>query len=525
MKKSVKRFTRKQVYLRMLLPAVLIASISGIVFFQHALLMANGGFADYDGWISDNIYQILKKYDYDSPEDNKELKNELQYFVSAYSCEEEHASKYLAIFDRETFEPVVVPSNDLYLKYENKNKSLSVYIPDDSVRERLMELADEYPDSEFSADSAYIKENGTFIPVKIRISSEDGASEEIITDFSDIDIKNCELTEFDTPAIIVTSLMNCAGSYFSESLTGIKSDQPGGYSIKIRGYYPERVNMNPEYIDTGAIYTEKYEYIWAYGEKYNLKKMFNIPWLKRYIIIRCVILALFLTVLFSEIKYFGLKAHYRTEDFRKELTNTMAHDLKTPLMAASGYAENLAAGTNPEKNVHYAEAISENIRHMDSIITDVLELSKLESGESFLNRIPLQMNSITEEILRKNEMSISEKNLSVRINGTAEVNADEVLMKRLVENLITNAVKYSDAGSEITVTMTEKSFVTENQSDSVDESSVKELVKPFVRGDKSRKGKGSGLGLSIVKNICNLHGFDFKISVRDNRFKAEIRYR
>ena len=219
------------------------------------------------------------------------------------------------------------------------------------------------------------------------------------------------------------------------------------------------------------------------------------------------------------------KAHYAMEDYRRDMTNTLAHDLKTPLMAISGCAEMLNENPSPEKQKHYSEMILTNVRYMDSMITNVLELSKIESSTE-LKRENFDIKRAAQDAADKYRIMADENNVTVKISGSGTVNADKLLMTQAVDNLIANAVKYASAGSTIEVSVSDNSFTVKNRYDGKNDKTADELFKPFVKGDSSRSGQnGSGLGLYIVKNICDKHGFESSLDTDKGTFTAIIKWK
>ena len=219
------------------------------------------------------------------------------------------------------------------------------------------------------------------------------------------------------------------------------------------------------------------------------------------------------------------KAHYAMEDYRRDMTNTLAHDLKTPLMAISGCAEMLSENPSQEKQKHYSEMILTNVRYMDSMITNVLELSKIESSTE-LKRENFDIKRAAQDAADKYRIMADENNVTVKISGSGTVNADKLLMTQAVDNLISNAVKYASAGSTIEVSVSDNSFTVKNRYDGKNDKTADELFKPFVKGDSSRSGQnGSGLGLYIVKNICDKHGFESSLDTDKGTFTAIIKWK
>lgn len=254
---------------------------------------------------------------------------------------------------------------------------------------------------------------------------------------------------------------------------------------------------------------------------FDIADIMNIP-LIIFIVAVTLLSALFCFIA-SKITYAHLKAQYDMEDYRKTLMNTMAHDLKSPLMSISGYAEMLKESVHSEKREHYASAIMDNVDHMNRTISDILSLSKTEDGNVVLNKTELNAEELIKECLKKYELQMSEKKLTSRVDDSLTLSADKTLFTEALDNLIGNAVKYADSDSEITFTLNKKSIGITNQC-SAEISDVNELLKPFVTGNENRSNKGgSGLGLAIAKNIMDLHKFKLNIKCEDKKFKVEIK--
>ena len=240
-------------------------------------------------------------------------------------------------------------------------------------------------------------------------------------------------------------------------------------------------------------------------------------------VIAFIVLSCLICFISAKITYAGLKAQYDIADYRKTLMNTMAHDLKSPLMSISGYAENLKESVHSEKREHYASAIMDNVDHMNRIISDILSLSKTEDGNVVLNKTELNVEEVIRDCLKKYELQLSERKLQTEIVGSLNLRADKTLFTEAMDNLIGNAVKYADADSEITFTLDKKHLCISNQcSAKIDD--VDELLKPFVTGNKNRSNKGgSGLGLAIAKNIMDLHKFKMTVKCENKNFEVHIK--
>ena len=206
------------------------------------------------------------------------------------------------------------------------------------------------------------------------------------------------------------------------------------------------------------------------------------------------------------------------------MTNAMAHDLKPPLMAMSGYAENLLANVHTDKRQQYAEAISDNVRWSNGMIVQMLEIDRLETGKR-RKREKLEsvdMAELFRKVVEDNEVSIQRKNMVVTFEGNCTLNADMESMKRVAENLVTNAVRHGMKNGIIDIEMSDGKVTISNTTDDVLPDDIDSLWDPYVKGSGSRTGGGSGLGLFVVRTILDKYGFKGSLSYRDGTFSVFI---
>lgn len=245
--------------------------------------------------------------------------------------------------------------------------------------------------------------------------------------------------------------------------------------------------------------------------------------------LRNTILGILFSVVFSYVLAFYFNQIYKKEieiqKQQRDFSNALAHDLKTPLMAISGYAENLAENICPEKSEHYIEGIQSNVSYMNHLIGQVLDLAKMKQGKDELQIENIELSSMIEKILSQYEILIEKKKLEVRIEGNAEIRADRVKMERVLENLLRNAITYSPEEKQIFIKMDKEYFEIKNTGVKLLEEELKDIWKPFVTGGESRKREfGYGLGLSIVANILELHGFFYEITSENQSVCVRISF-
>ncbi len=236
-----------------------------------------------------------------------------------------------------------------------------------------------------------------------------------------------------------------------------------------------------------------------------------------------LLLALLAATSAAYVSYMKRLGYYRLDAYRRETTNAMAHDLKTPLMAIFGYAENLRNNVHTEKKDYYADLIVEHVKYMNDMVENILELAKVEGVSRVSEKIPVDLKIQTETILKKYEILITDKNLKVNMEGECEIEADKVCMEQAIENLIGNALKYALKDTDINIRMDKHVYEIKNRMGAKLQTPADELWKPFVKGDESRnEQRGTGIGLTIVKNIVDMHGFELMLQCENQEFVAGI---
>lgn len=293
-----------------------------------------------------------------------------------------------------------------------------------------------------------------------------------------------------------------------------ETDAPEYYLITTSGFSIFRSGL-----DMGLFYID------APSEGSTNLKTFWIP-----VCLICFALLLVLTCMAARIRYVKAKAAYDMRCYRIETTNAMAHDLKTPLTAISGYAENLLAQVQVDKREYYARAILSNISYMDQMIHDILELSKSEDIRQTLTLEQIRLAVFTEDALDSFRHLAKERQLVITVSGDGTVRTDRSLFRSMLENLISNAVKYAAEGSEIRIAIDKPPhrpgkvcLKVINSLPAPLEKPISELVKPYVKGDDSRGSRqGSGVGLAIVENAAAKLRYRISYDITGDTFSVSI---
>ena len=212
------------------------------------------------------------------------------------------------------------------------------------------------------------------------------------------------------------------------------------------------------------------------------------------------------------------------EQKRLDFTNALAHDIKTPLFVISGYAYSLKEDIDSDDRDSYLDKIILQIEQINGLVHKMLNLSKLDSFAMSLTRTEFDLSELVSGILEDYRNLPEGRTISFSHSGRSSISADRELLGTALQNLIENAVKYSPAGSEIPIDVTDRTITISNPSEPVSKAELKKIWQPYYRVDKSRHKKGNGLGLSIVKSILDLHSAKYEMSIKDGSmvFHAEF---
>ena len=298
--------------------------------------------------------------------------------------------------------------------------------------------------------------------------------------------------------------------------------------------YKDKINMSAAYFSSENIdmfTSEDYSVdgVKMGDKKYCLISVFRIDgWTKPIRIQYFSVLALFfaaaafIAALLCWKKNVFNRSMYAFEDYQRDLTNSLAHDLKTPLMAIGGYAENLLDGMlTDEEKTKYLNSIMNSVKYTDKIILDTLELNTLES-RSGAKKEKFNLRELAEKSFEKYAPVLDENGIQLSFDGDCEVCADKTAVERIIENLVSNAVKYTEKGGSIKVAAGKKRIsVTNTVGKKLDVSKIKQ---PFVKGDSSRSGmNGNGLGLAIADKTASHIGGKLSVSCSESEFTAELK--
>lgn len=220
----------------------------------------------------------------------------------------------------------------------------------------------------------------------------------------------------------------------------------------------------------------------------------------------------------------------RDERMRSELITNVSHDLKTPLTSIITYVDLLKhCDIQDEKAQEYIGVLDEKGGRLKRLIDDLVEASKITSGVVKLNLVQLDLGELATQAVVEHQQEFADNGLELIFKGdkkSLSAIADGQKTYRVIENLLSNARKYSAKGSRVYADVYEQNntavFEIKNVSAQQLDISADELKERFVRGDKSRNEEGNGLGLSIADNLCRaMHG-RMEIHIDGDLFKVKV---
>ena len=225
-----------------------------------------------------------------------------------------------------------------------------------------------------------------------------------------------------------------------------------------------------------------------------------------------------------------LRAREAAEEASHAKTRFLAnvsHELRTPLNAIIGFSEMLGAEIfgplGDPRQREYVQLIHESGSHLLQVVNDILDMSKIESGTFDVVAEPFDLAALFESVRQMMALQAEERGLRIAVAPTSplpEVVADRRACKQILINLLSNAVKFTDKGGSIQlgarIEGEQVAIYVRDTGIGISEKDLVRLGTPFVQADSGydRRHEGTGLGLSVVKGLTELHGGTMRIESR-----------
>lgn len=220
------------------------------------------------------------------------------------------------------------------------------------------------------------------------------------------------------------------------------------------------------------------------------------------------------------------------ERMKTELITNVSHDIKTPLTSIINYVELIKREeVDNEKVQHYLEVLDKKSQRLKQLTEDLVEVSRISSGNIELERVPIDFGELLRQAMGEFEDKFTEHELKMveRIPEEAYmIFADGRRTFRIMDNLLQNIYKYAMPGTRVYIDLTCENervrLEIKNISKAPLNIEVSELMERFVRGDQSRTTEGSGLGLSIARDLVRMQDGEFQIYLDGDLFKVVIEF-
>ena len=217
----------------------------------------------------------------------------------------------------------------------------------------------------------------------------------------------------------------------------------------------------------------------------------------------------------------------KTEDLRRELLANVSHDLKTPLTMIKAYAELIKDVTynDKEKMEKNLDVIIEETDRLNILVNDILELSKIKSNSTPLNIEEFDLNELIKTILKRYEIYIEKENYKIEYKEkeNIKIKADKKRIEQVLYNLINNAINYTGEDKKVKIQIKEAKEKTrieiKDTGKGIEKKELQYIWDKYYKVDKThtRVQVGSGIGLSIVKNILTNHKFNYGVESKINK--------
>ena len=217
------------------------------------------------------------------------------------------------------------------------------------------------------------------------------------------------------------------------------------------------------------------------------------------------------------------------QTMRRELIGNISHDLRTPIAGIKAMVETLQDTAIDDKQValDFLTRINGEVDRLTQMVTELTELSHIETGKAELRRVPTNLNSLIEEVISQMRPQAESKQVTITTDFNSNlpvIKIDKDRIRQTLTNLVHNAIKFNNPGGKVTISTTfhnESAIVSVSDTGmGISKEDLPHIFERFYKADKARSQGGSGLGLAIAKHTIQAHGGS--ISVKSEQGKGSV---
>jgi two-component system phosphate regulon sensor histidine kinase PhoR len=214
------------------------------------------------------------------------------------------------------------------------------------------------------------------------------------------------------------------------------------------------------------------------------------------------------------------------QTMRRELVGNISHELRTPLAGIKVMVETLRGDAINDKGLaqDFLTRIDGEVDRLTQMVSELTELSRIESGKADFNMAPMNLNLVTKEVITQLNPLAEREQVKIIANlgeSLPSVMADNERIRQTLINLVHNAIKFNHSGGTVTVsTNTDEESINISVTDTgigIPEEDLPHVFERFYKSDKSRSKGGSGLGLAIAKHTIQAHGGNIQVQSEDGK--------
>jgi len=214
------------------------------------------------------------------------------------------------------------------------------------------------------------------------------------------------------------------------------------------------------------------------------------------------------------------------QTMRRELIGNISHDLRTPIAGIKAMVETLQDTAIDDKQVawDFLTRINGEVDRLTQMVTELTELSHIETGKAELRRVPTNLNYLIEEVVGQMRPQAESKPVTITTDFNSNlpvIKVDKDRIRQTLTNLVHNAIKFNNPGGKVTITTTfdnESAIVSMSDTGiGISKEDLPHIFERFYKADKARSQGGSGLGLAIAKHTIQAHGGNISVKSEEGK--------